>query len=68
MKDSLILNEVSLKFNGGFMKKIVEVKSISKDEPVCQNCRRHTNKPSFCNDKERMDYVKRKDTCGHFHK
>ena len=48
-------------------KEVKEVVSISKDEPVCQNCRSHrSNNPSFCRTKD--DYTGRKNTCEEFKK
>ena len=39
---------------------------ISKDEPVCQNCKAQRNNPSFCKIKD--DFTGRKNTCEEFKK
>ena len=41
-----------------------EQKSISKKDPVCQNCRFHTNKPSRCGITSK--FTPRKNTCDLF--
>lgn len=39
---------------------------VSKDEPVCQNCKAQRNNPSFC--KTKNDFTGRKNTCEEFKK
>ena len=46
------------------VKKTVVVESITKDAPVCQNCKAHKNNPSFC--KLKNFFVGRKNTCEKF--
>lgn len=47
-------------------KEVKEVVSIGKDAAVCQNCRSHSNNPSFC--KVNDTYTGRKNTCDKFKK
>ncbi len=45
-------------------KEVIEVKSISKETKVCQNCRTHSNNPSYC--RKHREYTGRKGTCEDF--
>ena len=42
----------------------VKVISIPKNAAVCQNCKGHSNNPSYC--KTNQHYTGRKNTCGDF--
>ena len=45
-------------------KEVVEVKSIDKNVSVCQNCKTHSNRPSYC--RKHSKHTGRKATCEDF--
>lgn len=43
------------------MGKSSKVESVSRDKEICQNCKWHSNNPSYC--KGLSSYVGRKESC-----